>query len=83
MAIDEDGTRIGTLKRTMELVARVYTRATPIGTGNKRITAVKSLNSSYDYYGVTPGQLKYFFRYLTFEGTTPIGTVLDQKILKE
>jgi hypothetical protein len=44
---------------------------------------VKSLNSSHDYYGVTPGQIKYFFEYLTFEGTTPIGTVLNEKILKE
>jgi len=83
MTIEQGGTRIETLKRTMELVAKVYTRATPIGKGKKGITAVKSLNSSHDYYGVTPGQIKFFFQYLTFEGTTPIGTMLDRKILKE
>jgi hypothetical protein len=83
MILEQDGTRIETLKRTMELVAKVYSRATPIGTGEKGITAVKSLNSNNDYYGVTSGQLKYFFEYLTFEGTTPIGTVLHEKILKE
>ncbi|KAF8535205.1 hypothetical protein BDD12DRAFT_893618 [Trichophaea hybrida] len=83
MTIEQGGVRIETLKRTMELVANVYTRATPIGEGKKGITAVKSLNSNNDYYGVTLGQIKYFFEYLTFEGTTPIGTVLNEKILKE
>jgi len=82
MKIEQSGTRVNTLERTMELVAKVYTRATPIGNGKKGITAVKSLNGSHDYDGVTPGKIKNFIKCLTFEGPTPIGTILYQKILK-
>jgi uncharacterized protein YegL len=81
MKLEQRGERIKTLTRTMELVTKVYSGAAhPEKPG---ITAVKSLNTEHDHNTVTPRKIKSYLKKLTFEGTTPIGTVLDQKILKE
>jgi uncharacterized protein YegL len=81
MKLEQGGERIKTLERTMELMTRVYSVvAHPDKPG---VTAIKSLNTEHDHKTVTPRKIKAYLKKLTYEGQTPIGTVLDQKILKE
>jgi hypothetical protein len=77
MSIQQNGERIRKITRA---VTEIYTLATP---GKKGITAMKSLNGSYDYDGVNTKTVNSYFRRLKFEGTAPIGTALNEKILKK
>jgi len=80
MSVEQDGERIETLIKITRAVAQIYTLSTP---GKKGITAIKSLNSSYDHDGVTTKRVNSYFRRLKFEDTTPIGTALNEKVLKK
>jgi hypothetical protein len=80
MSVEQNGERIETLKKIAKAIAEIYTLATP---GKKGITAMKSLNSTYDHDGVNAKTVNSYLRRLKFEGTTPIGTVLNEKILKK
>ncbi|KAI5788496.1 hypothetical protein EDC01DRAFT_660351 [Geopyxis carbonaria] len=80
MVIEQDGQRKDTLKATIENVARVCFNTRP---SDAKHIDLRSLNGTNDYKELTPKKLNSFLKTLQFEGLTPIGTVLKQKILED
>jgi hypothetical protein len=77
MKHEEGGTRVDTLRDTLKTVSAVYSLAAK----GKGITALRFLNGGEHYPNVAPGAIGTLMERVVFEGLTPIGTRLRDKVL--
>jgi hypothetical protein len=74
---EDGGTRIKTLIDTLRTVSSVYSLATK----GKGISTEQFLNARKSHLNVGPGKMAGLMDQVVFEGVTPIGTKLRDKVL--
>jgi hypothetical protein len=77
MKLEESGARIKTLTETVRTVSAVYSLAAE----RRGIRAVTFLNARKSHSDIGPGKIAGLMDQVVFEGLTPIGTKLRDKVL--
>lgn len=79
MEVQQDGERIKTLMTTLQRVAWTYSFVSEVG----GIVSIKYLNQKKGDRKVKAGHVANIIKSLRFQGLTPLGTELRNKVLKE
>lgn len=79
MRVQQNGERIETLKKTLQRVSFVYNFVSEAG----GIVAIKYLNERQGRKNVKPGHVDSIINKLRFQGLTPLGSGLRDRVLKE